>query len=99
MVQIDAPRHLYLHTETSLQRLADETGFQIEKVLYDATGFQFWGSEQYVQDIPLRSPNSHDENPQGSIFSATQLQEFTARAMELNQKADGEQAAFILRAK
>ncbi len=41
--QIDAPRHLYLHTETSLQRLAAETGFQIEKVLYDATGFQFCG--------------------------------------------------------
>ncbi len=38
-VQIDAPRHLYLHTESSMQRLADETGFAIEQIIYDSTAF------------------------------------------------------------
>lgn len=34
-VQLDAPRHLYLHTERSIRVLADQTGLKVERVIYD----------------------------------------------------------------
>ncbi|MEZ5447994.1 MAG: class I SAM-dependent methyltransferase [Thiolinea sp.] len=56
--QLDAPRHLFLHSQDSITRLAGQTGFQLEQVIYDSNAFQFWGGEQYEQDIPLRSERS-----------------------------------------
>lgn len=52
-VQLDAPRHLFVHTRDSMSRVAELAGLRIERVVYDLTGFQFWGSEQYRRDIPL----------------------------------------------
>jgi SAM-dependent methyltransferase len=88
-VQLDAPRHLYLHTERSMALLAEMAGFEIRHVVYDSWEFQFWGSEQYRMDIPLRE--SHQ-------FTASQLSEFRARATELNQAGRGDQACFFLQA-
>jgi len=45
-VQLDAPRHLHLHTRRSLEILAARAGLEIERVHFDSTAFQFWGSEQ-----------------------------------------------------
>lgn len=44
-VQIDAPRHFFLHTEKSMEILAEKVGLEITRVEYDSTEFQFWGSE------------------------------------------------------
>src|SRR5260370_21502220 len=44
-VQLDAPRHLFLHSQTSFAILAERSGFRIEKVIFDSSEFQFWGSE------------------------------------------------------
>jgi len=54
-VQLDAPRHFYLHSVKSMTMLAAQACLRIEKIVYDSSGFQFWGSEQYLQDIPLMS--------------------------------------------
>ena len=50
-VGLDAPRHLFIPSKKSLAILAHAAGLQIEKVVYDSTDFQFWASEQYVQNI------------------------------------------------
>lgn len=96
-VQLDAPRHLFLHTEESLSILARQAGFEITSVVYDSTGFQFWGSEQYKRDIPLRHERSYAENPHSSLFTKGELRTFNTKAQHLNEERDGDQACFYLR--
>ncbi|MCK5535007.1 class I SAM-dependent methyltransferase, partial [bacterium] len=68
-VQLDAPRHLFLHSNKSIGILAQKAGLNLEKSVYNSTDFQFWGSEQYLKGIPLMSNRSYDVNPSNSIFS------------------------------
>ena len=91
-VQLDPPRHYYLHSSTSLRRLAETCGLTVASVSYDSTGFQFWGSELYRRDIPLISPGAQ------AIFAAEELQEFDRRAIAANAAADGDQIVAILTA-
>lgn len=98
-VQLDAPRHLYLHTERSLGHLVAESGagLQIEDVDFDSGAVQFWGSEQYRADIPLLDERSHRRNPQASRFSPADIAAFERRAQALNAQRRGDQATFVLR--
>ena len=95
-VQLDAPRHFYLHTVKSINFLAEKTGFTIKKVDYDSNEFQFWGSEQYLRNIALRSEKSFSVNPEKSIFTQDQMQAFRAKAQALNEKQEGDSACFYL---
>jgi SAM-dependent methyltransferase len=94
-VQLDAPRHLYLHTRRSLDILASAVGFVRRRVLYDSTGFQFWGSEQYRRDVPLRDSRSVASRADSPLFDRETLARFEARARELNDAGEGDQAAFF----
>lgn len=95
-VQLDAPRHFFLHSIMSIKILAKHCDMKLTDVYYDSTPFQFWGSEQYLKDIPLSNKQSFAENPVASIFSAQQIAEFTRRATELNESGQGDQAIFYL---
>jgi SAM-dependent methyltransferase len=96
-VQLDAPRHVFLHSVESMQLLAAQAGFTVDRVVHDSTAFQFWGSEQYRAGIPLTDPRSYAGNPKASMFSKKDLAGFAKRAEELNQARQGDQAAFYLR--
>jgi SAM-dependent methyltransferase len=96
-VQLDAPRHLFLHTEDSMARLARDAGLTIDEIVYDSSAFQFWGSEQYRRDVPLADERSHARDPKNSLFSREQIRQFEVRARELNAAGDGDQACFFLR--
>jgi len=96
-VQLDPPRHFYLHSEASLRLLAQQCGMIVEDIIYDSSGLQIWGSELYLKDIPLydkRSPacGSH------AIFSQAELAEYDLRAADLNAANNGDQVMAILRA-
>lgn len=95
-VQLDAPRHLFLHSTKSVKFLADAAGLELRKTVYDSFAFQFWGSEQYLKDITLQADNSYAVNPEKSIFSAAQIEEFKQRSIALNKENKGDQAAFYL---
>lgn len=95
-VQLDAPRHLYIHTTKSMEILSKKSGFIIDDVSYTSDEFQFWGSEQYLKNIPLIDDRSYWTNPPNSIFSKKDIETFKHRALELNQKRDGDQANFFL---
>jgi SAM-dependent methyltransferase len=95
-VQADAPRHLFIHTLKSFDYLTREAGLAIKDVTFDSTAFQFWGSEQYRRDIPLRGENSYAINRRRSIFTAKQIAEYEQMAKELNRTQQGDQAAFSL---
>ena len=96
-VQLDAPRHFFLHTIKSLGLLAEKSGLQIEDFVFDSSEFQFWGSEQYKRNIPLRAQNSYYVNPRESIFTTRELIGFRKLAIELNKTCRGDQAEFYLR--
>lgn len=96
-VQLDPPRHFYLHTVKSINFLANKYNFEINKIIYDSTSFQFWGSEQYNQQIPLVSPKSYFISHNKSIFSKSEIKIFECRAMELNQIQRGDTACFFLK--
>jgi 2-polyprenyl-3-methyl-5-hydroxy-6-metoxy-1,4-benzoquinol methylase len=95
-VQLDAPRHLFIHSVKSMETLAAQAGLRVAEVAWDSTEFQFWGSEQYLRDIPLRADASYATRPEKSIFSARQIAEFRTQATELNTLGRGDQAAFFL---
>ncbi len=95
-VQIDAPRHFFLHTRKSMEILANKAGLNIKKVICDSSDFQFWGSEQYKRGIPLYSAHSYSVNPAKSIFSKEQIKLFKQKAEKLNYQSRGDQAQFYL---
>lgn len=95
-VQLNAPRHLFSHSIKSIQILAGQAGFKIEDITFDSGSFQFWGSEQYARDIPLRDRRSYLMNPESSMFSAEDIQRFEEKAKELNRNKKGDQACFYL---
>ena len=98
-VQIDAPRHFFIHTLKSLQILIDKTDLKIKYYTYDSDAFQFWGSEQYVKDIPLMSENSFLINPKKSIFKNNQIKKFQEEASSLNAKELGDHIFLVLERK
>jgi SAM-dependent methyltransferase len=97
-VQLDPPRHYYLHSERSFSLLAEQAGLQIESIEYDSFAFQFWGSEMYQRDIPLMEVRAPGKSI-GSFFSAEALADYETRANRLNQLRDGDQIIAILRKK
>jgi SAM-dependent methyltransferase len=96
-VQLDAPRHFYLHTERSIDRLARLAGFTVESVQYDSTPFQFWGSEQYRLDVPLTDERSFGHGSSASLFGPAQVRAWEQSARELNRTRQGDHATFLLR--
>ena len=94
-VQLDAPRHLFLHSVNSMKLIAAETGLEVHDIVFDSTHFQFSGSEKYQQDIPL-----NDQRKKGlfeKIAWKFKKPVLTRRANQLNREGRGDQAAFILR--
>lgn len=95
-VQLDAPRHFFLYSLDSLKILAEKTKFKVKEVIYDSDEFQFWGSKQYLKGIPLKAENSYARNPENSIFSQEEINNFKEMASELNDSSRGDQAAVYL---
>lgn len=96
-VQFDAPRHIFLHTEQGIRIMAEQAGLVLTEVFYDSSAFQFWGSEQYLRDIPLRSKQSFANAGSQPLFSQAEIARFQAKTAALNAASDGDQACFYLR--
>ena len=96
-VQLDAPRHLYLHSHRSLEQAAAQAGLRVAVLACDSTSFQFWGSEQYRRDIALNDMTSYAVDPGASMFSADDIARFEADASQLNRERRGDQVDALLR--
>jgi SAM-dependent methyltransferase len=95
-VQLDAPRHLLIHSEKSMKMLAYRNGFKVSRVVYDSNEFMYWGSEQYLRDMPLSHPRSHSIDPANSLFSRSDMTRFRDEASRMNAIGCGDQACFFL---
>jgi SAM-dependent methyltransferase len=94
--QMDAPRHLFLYSVESFKILADKTGFKIDKLRFDSSAFQIWGSEQSAKNIALMEKLSYKVSPKKSIFSNKDIRGFGNHARQLNDNKNGDQACFYL---
>jgi SAM-dependent methyltransferase len=94
--QLDAPRHIFLHSLESIKILADKAGLTIRDIIFDSTEFQFWASEQYRRDIPLNDPRSYALNRGAGIFTEKQIKEFQRKAAQLNAEKQGDQLCVYL---
>lgn len=91
-VQLDAPRHLHLHTRASIEQLAAGAGFRLDHVEDDSGPFQVWGSELYVRDIALSEAGRHGRR----IFGWRQKLAFRRQARAWRRAGRGDQACFYL---
>jgi len=92
--QLDAPRHIFLHSVESMNLLASEAGFKLTRITSDSTHHQFTISERY------KSGRAFTERGYRNIFdrisSLVQKMRNSRRAADLNRKGQGDQAAFFL---
>ena len=95
-VQLDAPRHLYLHSRESFLLLANHHGLRVADLCDDSTEVQFWGSEQYRRDVPLNAPESYTVNHRTPLFSREEMAAFRRKAEVLNGEGRGDQFSAAL---
>lgn len=97
-IQLDAPRHLFLPSRRGMEALAGRCGLQVQQVVFDSGNFQFLGSEQYRQDIPMfGDPRSYFDGD-STRFTRDQARAWALQAQQLNAADDGDQACFFLKA-
>lgn len=87
-VQLDAPRHFFLHTVKSMSMLAEEANLKLFKIQYDSAYTQFTGSEKYLRNL---SQKKTDE-----IFTKKEIKFYKNLASHLNKINDGDSACFYL---
>ena len=92
-VQIDAPRHLHLHTRRSIEVLAEGSGFRVADVVDDSGPFQIWGSELYRRGISIGQAGRGGRRE----FSLLDRLSARIRARQLSRRGLGDQACFYLR--
>lgn len=87
-VELDAPRHTFLHTKKSIKKLADKAGLRVVDTIYDSSKFEIVGSEKFVRDIPSI------ENPK--LFSKEELKNFEEVVEDYNENGSAGRACFYL---
>lgn len=90
-VALDAPRHLFLHSEQSMALLAERVGLSVERVVYNTVAWNFTASEGYVRGIPLSKQKTED------YLTPAEIAQFKKLAADVNARGRGDQATFYLR--
>ena len=86
--QIDAPRHFFIHSLTSLKKLVTKHEFDIETIQFDSNDYQFKFSEQYLQNLTIFE-NGH--------FTRSIYQQWRKQSKVLIQNETGDQASIVLK--
>lgn len=98
-VELDAPRHLFLHSKKSIELLGEKAGLELYDIVYDSIELEFFGSEQYCHDIPLMDKQSYLVNPENSIFSPQEISEFKSLSKKVNSEGTAGRAGFYFKLK
>lgn len=91
--QLDAPRHIYLHSRKSMDKLASMHRMKIVKVEYDSNSSQIYRSYLYAKDIPFweQKMSMIQED-----MSNDELNDIETLTKEANSKEYGDHAIFYL---
>jgi len=95
--QLDAPRHLFLHSHKSIKKLSKDAGLVLTDLWCDSSFEQFAFSQQYQQGISLNSPISYSLNKKNSIFSKSKINDFKKKSILANRNNLGDQICVILK--
>lgn len=92
--QLDAPRHLFLHSKESIKYLCEKCGLKVDKIVYDSNLYQFAISFLYSEGISLKTI----ERLEGDIFAwnvgSSYMKDFQNMTTECNKKGYGDHAIF-----
>jgi len=95
--QLDAPRHIYLHSKKSIAILAKETDFEVHEIIFDSTYHQFARSEEYKNNIPMNQEVKL--SVVGYIRRQINKAKYKKLTRALNAAQKGDQAIFVLQRK
>ena len=91
--QIDAPRHITLHSEKSITMLAERTGFAVESIEYDSAESEIFVSFFYENGICYHDVNwdlIHEH------FSEQEIRNIQDTVTQMNREGRGDHAAVTL---
>jgi SAM-dependent methyltransferase len=86
-VQLDAPRHFFIHTNKSMDILSRKVNCCVVETLYDSGALQIIGSDGYKNGVPLRMQKHTKE----------QIKAANKKADKLNLNRSGDQVAFVIK--
>ena len=95
-VNLDAPRHFYLHTDKSIQMLAQQAGLQVSESIQEADEGVFIGSEAYARDIPMNDPRFPNSSALKRLINRRHTLTCRAKAKELNRRGESDMVCFLL---
>jgi len=94
-MELDAPRHFFIHSLKSMQLLIEESGFELNKIVFDDNEYTLIGSEQYTKDIPLNDPRSY-VNKKSTLFTEDEIKVYGDVVKKNNENKQGGRASFYL---
>ena len=97
LVNLDAPRHLFVHSMKSITYLLENQGFKVVNTTFDANVFDIIISEQYKKDITLfDKEKSYITNIKNSMFTPKEHKIFRKQMEEYNRRGEGSAVALVI---
>jgi SAM-dependent methyltransferase len=96
-LDLDAPRHLYIHTRKSMNILAASVGLDLYETEPQSHMAEFWVSEAYKMGKTFYDPETGRYREFESVFPESRRREFFDRALKAN--ADDQSARRMFRMK
>ena len=94
--ELDPPRHLWVHTQGSLERMATVAGLKLFGVVWDSTFVEVLASDQISRDIAWRESASWNVDPPAGYDEET-IKSFRTLVTELNSSGQAGRAGFYFR--
>jgi len=95
--QLDAPRHLYLHSRHSIAHVAAQAGLTVAAVHHDSDHHQFQISERFRADVPTILEPEERQKLRPIAPTKVQTNAWRDMAAAVNALGLGDQACFYLR--
>lgn len=97
--QLDAPRHIFLHSLESFRILSQKAGFAIQETQFVSNASQFWGSENYRCGVKPKASRNALEYIANLVYRSTNCLPQYFRTRKMNRKGLGDQVVFYLQKK
>ena len=88
-VELDPPRHFFVHTHQSLRLAAERAGLAVTRIDCDSDAFGYWASEAYRRGLRLMDPDTGAWIDTAAHFTPAELARFAERAAADNTRTDG----------
>ncbi|NLL75904.1 MAG: class I SAM-dependent methyltransferase [Clostridiales bacterium] len=91
--QLDAPRHLFLHSKKSMEYLCNRAHLKIERIEFNSNCGQYMRSYLYEQGIPYVEQS---QDIIRSYFEQSDIDFFEECSVKVNEKEYGDHASFTI---